>query len=92
MPIVYNRDEKELRSCPSIAWVNGNGLAFRGSCGSLVIPPKDLLTLFPYTRLVAASSYNSSLSMLYHQINSSVLVEDTWDPINGLRVSEYITI
>ena len=91
MPIVSRGLEYE--SCPYIAWVNGTKLMVASVCGgSAYLHPQGLESSFPYTRLATATPFNSTLVMFYHQINATVFVEDTWDVLNGVWMSEIITI
>ena len=88
---VYNTTEDGFEtSGPYGMVVNGTELVmFRTEFAGPLDGPS---TSFPYTRLATATPVNSTVFKLYHQINNTVLAEETFDVEVGFWDTAYITI
>ena len=94
MPFVYDTRGGGA-ALPMVAWVNSTKLSMHDAFYEDFLPlsPKDTPeSPFPFSRLATVTQTNSSVFLLYHQINSTTIAEDSWDSQIRVWKSNYITI
>ena len=69
---------------PDVPFLSSKGLLVNGTKllaldkANFQAMPDVPKAIFPYKRLACAHLYNSSSFNLYHQVNATTLVEETW--------------